>query len=122
PQTRPDTPRRSSPSIVPWVVTGIGVAELAAGGILGVVTLGKVSALEDKCPSDTCPANSGFESDVSSARGFVRATDYLLLGGGIVTVAGVPWLVVSRSGRAEHAGLVQPRRWHVGIGSTKIAF
>ncbi len=79
---------------VPLVVTGVGVAALAAGGVFGLVTLGKVSDLEKKCPNDACPASS-YSSDVDPVRSYVRTTDVLLIGGGVLTAVGLTWLLLS---------------------------
>jgi hypothetical protein len=76
----------------PAVMIGLGAGALIAGGVLGIVTLGKVSDLDEKCPNKVCPADS-FEDDVESVRSFVQATDFLLLGGGIVALAGVAWAI-----------------------------
>ena len=97
-------PRTAAPSrpprTAPIVVTGVGAAALLAGGALGLVTLGKLHALESQCPQDSCPG-SVFPGNVSSVRPLVRATDYLLLGGGLVAAAGATWwLVTALSGAA----------------------
>jgi hypothetical protein len=73
---------------------GLGGAALVAGGVMGIATLTKVRDLEDKCPNDTCPTVS-FQDDVSSARTYVRATDYLLLGGGVMAAVGLGWLIAT---------------------------
>jgi hypothetical protein len=75
-------------------VTGVGVAVLVAGGVVGAMTLGKIHDLEKKCPDNGCPAQS-YADDVGSVRTFVRATDYLLLVGGALSASGLVWLIAS---------------------------
>jgi hypothetical protein len=71
-------------------VTTIGLVALATGGVLGGVTLEKVHALESQCPGNVCPG-AVYPGNVNAVRPFVQATDYVLLGGGIVTLAGAIW-------------------------------
>ena len=88
-------PTQEAPSrAAPLVVTGIGVTALIAGGVMGIVTLGKVNRLEDDCPNDAC-VDPAYQSEVGSTRNFVRATDFLLLGGGVVTGVGLIWLIAA---------------------------
>jgi hypothetical protein len=98
------TPARvphSSPSRVgPLLLLGIGSAGLVAGGVLGAVTLGKVHDLNQQCPNTTC-SSPNYRADVESARGFVRATDFVLLGGGLVAVTGLGWLLLMPSSEQD---------------------
>lgn len=89
---------RPSPNLAPWIVMGVGGAMLAAGAITGVVALGKTSDLERSCPNDVCPIGFDLESSRGDARSFVRLTDALLLGGGVVTAGGFVWWVATREG------------------------
>jgi hypothetical protein len=81
--------------LAPWLVTGLGLASLAAGGITGGVALQRTGKLESRCPNDTCPIGYDFEADRSATRRFVTATDILLIGGGVLTVSGIAWLLLS---------------------------
>jgi hypothetical protein len=87
------------------VVTSIGVAALIAGGVLGAVTLNKVHALESQCPGNVCPSTA-YPANVNAVHPFVQATDYTLLGGGVVTLAGAVWWLA--------AGLRRPAPAKVG--------
>jgi hypothetical protein len=101
---------RSQPSrTVPFIVTGVGVAALAAGGVFGLVTLGKVHDLDKKCPNDTCPSNA-YSADVDPVRNYVRTTDVLLIGGGVVTAAGITWLLLSGPSQSERVGRANDTR------------
>ncbi|MDB4992807.1 MAG: hypothetical protein JWM74_239 [Myxococcaceae bacterium] len=82
--------------VMPWLVTGLGLASLAAGGITGGVALQRTGKLESRCPNDTCPAGYDLEADRSATRRMVTATDILLIGGGVLTVSGLTWLLLSR--------------------------
>jgi hypothetical protein len=74
----------------PVVLIAVGAAALVAGGALGVVTLDKVHALESQCLGNVCPA-AAYPANVNAVRPFVQATDYTLLGGGVVALTGAVW-------------------------------
>ncbi|MDP9000073.1 MAG: hypothetical protein M3O46_08180 [Myxococcota bacterium] len=89
----------SSTPLLPWIVTGVGGAALVSGGIIGAITLGKVSSIAHNCPNNQCPATYALQSAQDDARRLVRTTDVLLIGGGIVAATGL-WLVISTGGSA----------------------
>jgi hypothetical protein len=92
-------PHRSFSHPVPWVVTGLGAATLAAGGVVGALTLGKVNTIASNCPGNVCPHSyTALKSAQDDTRRFVNITDGLLVAGGVVTAAGV-WLLFSMSTR-----------------------
>ena len=86
---------RSSSSVGPWIVIGVGGAMLLGGALTGIVALGKTKDIEDRCPGDVCPRSFDLSSERSSASTFVRITDVLLIGGGVVTLGGLGWLLLS---------------------------
>lgn len=88
-------------NVAPWIMIGVGGAMILGGAVTGIVALGKTSDIADKCPGDVCPRNVDLESDRSDAKTFVRITDVLLIGGGIVTAGGLGWLLLSRNGEKE---------------------
>jgi hypothetical protein len=94
PETAPPQPRAPL-RIAPLVLTGVGVATLATGTVVGLVALGKVHDLEKTCPNDTCSQEA--YPEVGRVRNWVRATDYLLLGGGVLTAGGIAWLLLPSS-------------------------
>jgi hypothetical protein len=81
--------RRSSSNAAAWVVTSIGGATLLAGGIVGAVTLGKVNTISKNCPNTLCPTTYALVPAQEDARRFIRITDALLIGGGIVAATGL---------------------------------
>ena len=82
------------PNVGPWVVMGIGGAMLVGGAVTGIVALGKTHDIEAQCPNDVCPKSFDLEGERSSAKTFVRITDVLLIGGGLVTLGGLGWLML----------------------------
>ena len=90
-----------SANIAPIVVMGVGGAMLVGGAITGVLALGKTHDIQDKCPSSVCPRSFDLEGERSSAKTFVRITDVLLIGGGILAAGGLTWLLLADSGKAE---------------------
>jgi len=87
--------------VMPWIVTGVGGATLAAGGVFGLVTLGKVSTIESHCPNNQCPPSYALGPAQDDVRHFVRVTDTLLIGGGVIAATGVGLLIWSSSGGSE---------------------
>jgi hypothetical protein len=94
PEVVPSRPSRT----LPLVATGAGVAMLAAGAITGLVAVNKTHAIESNCPNNGCPTSYDLEDGLNSARSFVRATDILLVGGGIVAAGGLTWFLLSGRG------------------------
>ena len=92
----PESPR-ASPSVVPWVVAGVGGAMVVAGAITGVVALGKQSDISTACPNDICPTSFDLAGARSSAKTFIGVTDVLLIGGGVLAAAGITWGILSSS-------------------------
>jgi hypothetical protein len=86
-------PRPTNPG--PWIVMGIGGAMILGGAVTGIVALGKTNDIEDKCPGDVCPRSFDLDGERSSAKTFVRITDLLLIGGGVVAAGGFGWLLLS---------------------------
>lgn len=95
-----EAPHRSSSQVVPWVVTGIGAATMAAGGVFGIVTLGKVNTIGSHCPNSECPPTYALAAAQEDARHFIRITDTLLVGGAVIAATGVGLLIFSGSSEA----------------------
>jgi hypothetical protein len=90
----------------PVLLMGLGGAALAAGGVLGVMSLQKEADLEDQCPQNACSSPS-YRDDVDDARGFVRAADYLFVGGGVVAAVGFTWFLLTPSAKSQEAAPVR---------------
>jgi hypothetical protein len=96
----PSTPKASeqhSSRAVPWVLTTLGGAALIGGAVTGLIAMNKVSRLESRCPNDVCPAGTGLAGERESIKRYGRATDLLLIGGGVVMTTGAVWLLFSGS-------------------------
>lgn len=107
-----------------YVAWGVGAAALAAGGVLGVMTMQKHSDIKDDCVDGACPAER--QSDLDSAK---RLGNFSTIAFGVGAAGAVLGTVLfftagpSSSDRAANApekrfvGLSRPR---VAIGPTQI--
>lgn len=103
---------RSFSNPLPWAVMGVGGATLAAGGVVGMITLNKVNVIANNCPHDACPPSyTGLKSAQEDAHRFVNITDGLLIAGGVVTATGV-WLLFSMSTREASRSPAVPVEVH----------
>jgi hypothetical protein len=93
--TEAPAPQRSSRT-VPIVLTVAGGVLLAAGAVTGFVALDRAKRIDQACPNDTCPNGYGIEGERSTAYTLVRTTDVLLIGGGVLAVTGLGWLIFAR--------------------------
>ncbi|MBV9947810.1 MAG: hypothetical protein JOZ69_13225, partial [Myxococcales bacterium] len=80
---------QSGSKALPLAVMGVGAGALAAGGVFGVVTLSKVNAISSSCPNNNCPATYALKPAQDDVHKFATITDALLVGGGVVTAAGL---------------------------------
>ncbi len=103
----PEAPtHKSSSHVLGWIVTAVGAATLATGGAFGLVTLNKAQAISNSCPGGVCPSTYALSSAQDDVHRFVRITDTLLIGGGVVAATGL-WLVLwpsSSEGRVTAPG------------------
>jgi hypothetical protein len=111
---RKPTGERHGPSALAWIVSGVGAATLIGGGVTGAVTLGKVNAIGANCPNNQCPASYALQPAQDDVRRFIRITDTLLIGGGVIAATGL-WLLVSTSGSVA----VRPTVGAAGTTSTR---
>jgi hypothetical protein len=83
-------------SRAPQVITmGVGGALLVAAAVTGTLAYVKMNNIESECPNNVCsPGNYG---DVSSARNLGTVTDTMLVGGGVLVVAGFVWLLLTKN-------------------------
>lgn len=85
--------------VAPWTLTIAGGAMLVGGAVTGAIAMSKYQKLESRCPDSTCPTNSGLDADRDSIKRYTRATDILLIGGGVVAATGIVWLIATPSAR-----------------------
>jgi hypothetical protein len=83
------SPHKSSAHVLGWVVTAVGAATLATGGAFGLITLNKAQAISNSCPGGVCPSSYALGSAQDDVHRYVRITDALLIGGGVVAGAGL---------------------------------
>jgi hypothetical protein len=85
------TPPSEAPSstlrTVGMVTAGVGGALLLGGAVTGLMAGSKSSKLEDDCPNKTCTTDK--QGDIDSLRSLQSTTTILLIGGGVLTAAGV---------------------------------
>jgi len=88
-----------------FVAGGLGLAGLAAGGVLGIFALHEASVVKDHCqiPAYTCDSQG--VSAGSSGQTFSLGSTVALAVGAALTVTGVVLIVVNRKPRTEHAAL-----------------
>lgn len=102
-----EAPHRSFSHPLPWIVTGLGAATLAAGGVMGVLTLDKVNAIASNCPGNECPPSYALKPAQDDARRFRTITDTLFVGGGLIAATGVYLLFSMSTTEAPHAAKVE---------------
>ncbi|MFO0604735.1 MAG: hypothetical protein U0324_16250 [Polyangiales bacterium] len=88
-----------APSRGPWVVAGVGVAGLVAGGVLGALALGQQSSRDTACPSAAnCDAPSALSHD-ATMRDLGLGANVAFVAGGALVVGGVAWWLIARATR-----------------------
>lgn len=90
---------RRKPSLVPWIVAGVGVAVVGGGVFLGI----RSRARHDEAVDERTAQESKSLND--SAKSMATAANVCFVAGGILTAAGVTWAVIdgSASGSEERA-------------------
>jgi len=76
----------------PWLVSGVGLAALGAGGALGAVALSRNAAADD------APKQTEAWSRYEGARDFATAANVCFIAGGVVLAAGVVWVILGGGG------------------------
>jgi anti-sigma factor RsiW len=101
---RKNAPRpieRRQPSVVPWIVAGVGVAVVGGGVFLGLRSRSRHDeAVDERMAKDSEDLND-------SAKSMATAANVCFVAGGILTAAGITWAVIdgASSGKEERAGL-----------------
>ena len=87
------------------MTVSIGVAALAGGAITGLVATSKFNKLEKDCPDPRNCAVSDLGQRKSSINTLTTATNVLLIGGGVLAVAGVTMVLLAPSKKASSGGV-----------------
>jgi tetratricopeptide (TPR) repeat protein len=113
---RIEAPEPAQGSYVPAAVAfGIGGAGLLVGTITGILSLNKVSELEERCPTKLCSAEDESLGDEAKVLGNVSTAGFVI--GGIGLAAGVVlslWRPFGAAGSSEAALTLRPA---IGLGS-----
>lgn len=118
PVEKDQSPAKKSGGALPWVIGGVGVAGLAAGGVFFLMKQGKVSELEDACGADgnQCPPDK--KSTYDDAKTY-NTISMVSLGVGVVGVGIAATMLLTRKSSAPKAGYwVAPA---IGPGSGGVA-
>ena len=101
PQRPPPREQDSSwPIVVSAVVAAVGAAAVGVGAVLGVQAADQYEELENDCgPALICPATR--QEDVDSLGATALAADILLIGGGVLAVGGLTWLIIEVAGGGD---------------------
>lgn len=102
-----DSDDASGPSLLPYVLIGVGGAFVVGGVVTGIIANGEVADIEDHCPDDRCMPSYDLASARDDARVVVTLTD-VLLATGIVT-GGVGAVLFLLDDDDEHATRHAPR-------------
>ena len=87
---------------VPLIVAGVGAAALIGGAVTGVLALGAVSDIDERCRGGAC-SYPELDDDTSSARTLIRLTDFLLLGGTVLLAGGLTWAALTWGSGGDEA-------------------
>jgi tetratricopeptide (TPR) repeat protein len=76
--------------VVPWIVSGVGVAGVGTGVVFGILSSKKHSDAVDD------PTYAGADSKQSSAKTFATVANVCLIAGAVLIVGGVVWALLDR--------------------------
>jgi hypothetical protein len=104
PEPPPQEDRGKSQRTLGFVVGGVGIAALAAGGVVGLTAMSLRSEAKDLgCSEVDCATSEAMEKN-DSALGRANVSTVLFIAGGVVTAAGAILLLTAPSGPAVSAG------------------
>ncbi|MEZ4225232.1 MAG: hypothetical protein R3B13_30050 [Polyangiaceae bacterium] len=110
PSAKAKTEPRKSP-LAAWIVTGVGVAAAATGGVFAVLSRGKYD--------DANGATSGQNASdlAATADSYTTIANIGLIGGAVITAGGLTWVLLGSGGDKEKSSVslsVQPNGISVG--------
>jgi len=102
PQTEPpgESSSASTQKTVAFILGGVGIVSLVAGAVFVGATAAQKSAADDNCPTVTTCSAAGFDA-IATAKDMARAADITLIGGGVLTAAGIVLYVTAPSGSSR---------------------
>jgi hypothetical protein len=101
-----------------YVSLGFGVAGVAAGGLLGFLTVQKHNDLKDNCPGDVCQPNQ--QGDLDDAKLFGNMSTVAFGVGGAGLVLGTVLFFTAGPSNVDHASLASRPRF-AGLSSPRVA-
>ncbi|RYZ06178.1 MAG: hypothetical protein EOO73_17390 [Myxococcales bacterium] len=116
--TTPPSVERSPNRTGAYVAWGVGAAALAAGGVLGVMTMQKHSDLEGDCTDGACPPER--QSDLDSAKRLGNFSTIAFGVGAAGAVLGTVLFFTAGPSREERAAGAKERRF-VGLSRPRVA-
>lgn len=128
PSASEPTPNSPEPSPAPaappnrtaaYVSLGLGAAGVAAGGVLGILTLQKHNDLKDQCPGDVCPMSH--QGDIDSAKRLGNASTIAFGVGGAGLVLGTVLFLAAKPSNVDHANRT-PKPRFAGLSRPRVAF
>lgn len=90
-----------------FLVGGIGIAGLVAGGIFGTLAIVKNSDGKSLCPTKVCSNPSGVDAN-HTAETFADVSTVLFIAGAVLTAAGVVLVIVSPANKPKTGLVVSP--------------
>jgi len=92
PPPEPASSAGSPVRTIGFVSAGVGVAALAGGVVVGLMAKGKENDAKSMCRDALCPASA--ESQFDSAQSLATVSNVLVIGGGVLTAAGIGMIVL----------------------------
>jgi hypothetical protein len=119
PAAQPGSSAKREPNrAAAYVSLGIGAAGVAAGGVLGVLTMQRHKELQGRCPNDVCTLAE--QQDLDSAKRLGNFSTIAFGVGGAGLVLGTVLFFTAGSSDVDHAK-VAPQRKFAGITNARVA-
>jgi hypothetical protein len=96
---KPSTAGGSGVRTAGYVVTGVGILGLAAGGVTGLMAMQSNNRSKELCPELRCANQQGVDA-AQSARTFGTVSTIAFIGGGVLTAAGLG-MVLAGGGKSK---------------------
>lgn len=83
PEPPPPRSQQAGPSPLVWIGFGVGAAGLVVGSITGILSIDKVSELEDACPDQRCTADMQSDIDTMNTLANVSNVSFVIAAVGV---------------------------------------